>query len=267
MTDTTGQPSEGTEATQTTGAGTEGEATPAQTTTAGTAAEEETFFDPKDLSDELKPAYKLMQRAFSEKTSALKANKPKIDAYDRFMANPIATIQQLGAQYGLHISTQQANQIAQNVASPDQNWEPKTWQDVLDKAKETVLPQARQEVLKELNPLINEVKQTKKIQVEKMLDENCPDWKLYEDDMMKNLETHPSLVNDPIKLYRLSVPEDVLIARATKAALKKMEDKVKGSQVSGGSNTTKPGDSSPTKARNFDEAVVMAKQILSKQSA
>lgn len=262
MTDTTGQSSEGTEAAQTTGAETEGQVNPAQTTDQGTATEEETFFDPNAVPDELKPAYRLMQRAFSEKTTALKASKPKIDAYDQFVSNPVATIQQLAAQYGLHVTQAQASQIVQQVATQNQDWQPKSWQEVIDKAKAEAVPQARQDVLKELSPLIDEVKQAKKANVEKMLDEHCPDWKLYEDDMMKNLELHPSLVKDPIKLYRLSVPEEVLMARATKAALTKMENKVKGSQVSAGSNTTKPGDSSPKKARNFDEAVAIAKEQL-----
>lgn len=84
--------------------------------------------------------------------------------------------------------------------------------------------------------------------------------------MMDNLRRHPTLVNDPIQLYRLSVPTEVLESRAMQKALKRMEDKVKGTQVSGGSTTTRKAPAGvPDKAVSFDEAVKYAEQKLAEE--
>ena len=259
MSETNGQPSEGTPP-ETTPAGTEGGTNATETTPTGTQAAEETFFDPESIKGkpELESAYKQMQRAFTEKTSSLKSQKQKVEAYDAFMANPLMTIRQLATQYGMTVAEAKA---VQQQASGTGEFEPKTWDDVFSRAK----LEAKQEVLKELQPLFSEVKQVKQQSVEKTLDENCPDWRLYEDPMMDTLKQHPTLVNDPVKLYRLSVPDEVWQARATKEAVKKIEAKAKGASVSSGSNTSKPGNFTPSGPLSFDQAVVAAKAQLAAQ--
>lgn len=221
------------------------------TTTTGTQAEE-TFFDPSTIKGkpELEAAYKQMQKAFTEKTTSLAKSKDKVDAYDNFISNPIPAIRQLAQQYGLTLA--EAKQIAEQT-----QFEPKSWDEVFSKAKQ----ETRQELMKELQPFFSEIKEVKKQAVEKTLDENCPDWRLYEDHMMTNLQDHPSLVKDPVKLYRMSLPDDVVESKAYQQALKKLQDKAKGAQVSTGSNTNKSGEVLP-KATSFKEAVAIAKAKL-----
>jgi len=245
---TEGQSDEGTPL-ETTDTGTESSDTDSQTTDEGTV-EEESFFDPQSIKGkpELEAAYKEMQRAFTKKTSSLKEQSKKVEAYDAFMQDPISQMQNIAKQYGYSLSRAQAQEMAQMN-------EPQSWDDVYSRAK--------QEVLKDLQPIINEVRQTKKTQMEHMLDESCPDWRTYEDDMMQTLQKHPTLVNDPVKLYQLSVPSEVFTARATQAALKKLQTKAEHAQVSGGSTTNKSGSNLPKGKLSFQDAVKAAKAKLS----
>lgn len=265
MTDTTGQPSEGTQTTvtgtETTGSGTDGQVNTDQTTTSGTEAEE-TFFDPTQVSEELKPAYKLMQRAFSEKTQQLSAGKQKVEMYDRFMQNPVGMIRQLASQYGMTIAEATA------AATQQQNgqWTPQTWEEVVQKVTEKAKEEAKRELLGDLQPLVREVQETKKTQIEKMLDENAPDWKLYEDKMTENLQKHPTLSSDPLLLYEVSLPRNVRESRATQAALKKIESKAKSSQVSGGSMTSNASDT-PSGPLSFQQAYEFARQKIARGGA
>lgn len=257
MSETSGQPNEGTPQ-GTTQDGTEGGTTNVETTgNNGTQTAEETFFDPESIKGkpELEAAYKQMQRAFTEKTGVVKSQRQKIDAYDQFMSNPKAVLQQLANQYGLTLAE------AKQVVEGQQTYEPKTWEDVFSKAEE----RAEQRVLDKLQPFFSEVKEVKKANIEKLLDEKCPDWRLHEDKMSETLQAHPSLVNDPVSLYRLSIPEEVLLSRATKEALKKIESKSKGASVSPGSNTNKSGNYAPNGPLSFQEAVVAAKARLTEQ--
>jgi len=256
--DTNGQPeTAGTPPKTTAAAGTEGNVTPEQKTgTTGTVSEEETFFDPESIKGkpELEAAYKDMQRAFTKKTSALKENSKKIEAYDNFMRDPVGQLQALASQYGYSMTKAEAQRVIdqQNNVS-----EPKSWDDVMSMAE--------QRVLKRLEPFLSEVKETRKGQLEKMLDESCPDWRVYEDDMMKELQKHPTLVNDPVKLYRMSVPDEVWQSRATQAAIKKLQSKAESALVSGGSNTNKQASDSPRGPMPFSKAVEIAKAKLQAQ--
>ena len=84
--------------------------------------------------------------------------------------------------------------------------------------------------------------------------------------MMTALQTHPTLVSNPMALYKLSVPDDVLQSRATQRALKKMQEKGKSAAVSGASTTTKKsGNKMPDKPLSFDEAVKFAEAQLAEQ--
>lgn len=81
---------------------------------------------------------------------------------------------------------------------------------------------------------------------------------MYEDDMRINLQAI-SLVNDVAKLYRISVPDDVLNSRAVQQALKKVQDQVVASKVHGGHSTSR-SEPAPKKAKTFNEAVEIARE-------
>jgi len=225
-----------------------------QTTNTGPVqAAEESFFDPKSLDGkpELQSAYKQMQKAFTKKSQEIKAAKSKVEAYDSFIKDPMGTMQQLAKQYGYNLV--QGNP----QAKPEDN-SPQTWDDVYSRAK--------QEVLKELNPLLGEVKQMKQQNVEAYLDNNHPDWRTYEDEMTSLLSTHPSLASDLDTLYRMAIPSEVLEARAAKAAMEKLRNGSDAGKVSGTSTTSKTTTASELpKGGSFQDYVAYAKARLKSQ--
>ena len=248
----------GTQETETTVAETQGSVSTDQKTDSGTEAEE-TFFDPSSIKGkpELEAAYKDMQRAWTKKTTdgklKVKEYETKAQAYDAFMANPVPQIKMLAQQYGLNITDAQAQQVAEQVG----NGEPQNWDDVYKVAE--------QRVLQKLGPVLNDYQQTRKQNIEKQLDDNCPDWRQYEDEMQGNLQKHPSLVSDPVKLYQISVPEKVWQSRATQEAMRKLQSKAESAQVSGGSTTNKTQSNKPAGKMSFNEAVEYAKRTLQAQ--
>lgn len=254
--------------TGTTPAGTTGDqgqpSATAQTTTpqgTGAASGEDTFFDPKDLDTALQPAYKNMQKAFSKKMEAIKASREKIEAYDNFSKDPIGQMQAMAQRMGYKLSRAEAaaavNEASNGNGAESGKWEPQTWEEVMSKAKE--------EVLRELSPMFSELQNIKKSNLEKILDDSAPDWREHEDEMVSLLKDHPSLAKDPVKLYRLALPPEVLETRATQAALKKLQAKADSSRV-GGTSTTKPAAQSfPDKPVSFNEAVQIAKQQLAEK--
>lgn len=213
-----------------------------QTTPGPDSTAPESFFDPTDLSEDLQPAYKQMQAAFTKKMTGLGQNQHMIDAYRAFEANPQETLKTIAQQYGLQIMPSQ------------EDGEPQTWDDVMQRAE--------QRVMKRLGPMIQEFQDSKKTTLISLLDKDCPDWRLYEDSMMSTLQKHPTLVNDPAKLYQMSVPSEVLESRATQKALKKLQQKTDNSQTSGGSTTNKQPSDMPTGPMSFNDAVKAAKAKL-----
>ncbi len=226
------------------------------TVTAPSVTEEETFFDPKTVPPELLPAYKQMQKAFSKKTQTIAQQRQKLEAYDAFMTDPTTNLKNLAAQYGLQITPAQAAQAVQQAAQ-EGNWEPQSWDEVFTKVEEKFMAKLQGQ----LKPLFDNVQQQTAANIEKQLDAIDGNWKLYEDDMMATIKEHPSLVKDVAKLYRLSVPEEVLTSRAVQTALKKLEDKTKGAQVHGEKGVIKTAPVAK-KANSFQEAVEQAKESL-----
>lgn len=260
MAETDGQAGEGTQTTvtgtETTGAAPESQPTGQQTTDSGTAPEE-TFFDPESIKGkpELEAAYKEMQRAWTKKTASIKGQSQKVQAYDTFMQNPAQALQQLAASYGFQLTRAEAQKM---VNQQESQFEPKSWDEVIEKTKK----EAKEELLKELAPFLSEVKETRKGQLERTLDESCPDWRVHEEAMMATLKEHPTLVSDPVKLYRLSVPSEVLESRAAQAALRKLQTKAESAQLSAGSSTNQQANAKPRGRMTFDEAVKFAQSDL-----
>jgi hypothetical protein len=232
-----------------------------QTTASGPDAGTQTgesFFDPKTIehSPELMQAYKQMQGAFSKKMGGIRENLSKVEQYDQFMANPSATIRQLAQQYGMTLVDGQPQ-----PAADGQDFKPQSWDDVT--------AHVRQQVINEMNaayePLVGQVKDLKRQNVEQFLDANFTDWKTYETEMIQNLQKHPSLAEDPTMLYNMSVPPELLEARATERALKKLKGDTSASAVAGAKPAAHTPTNQPEGKLSFNEAVQFAKQKLRKQ--
>lgn len=260
----TGEPEGTAQATTQTGTA-DGQGQPSATATttnaSGTAAasEEDTFFNPQDLKTPAEQAaYKSMQRSYSKKMEAIKAARAKIDAYDQFGRDPVGTLQAMASRMGFKLTRAEAEAAASAAgAEGTAAWEPKTWDEVMSRAEERIMQR--------INPLLSDVAAVKKQSLEKMLDESCPDWRQYEDEMTGLLHEHPTLAKDPVKLYRLALPPEVLETRATQAALKKLQGKVDAGKVQG-TSTTKPSTAAnPDKPLTFNEAVNFAKAKLAEQ--
>lgn len=223
-----------------------------QTTVDG--SEELTFFDPETIKGhpELEPAYKQMQAAFIKKTQSIAADRKKIDAYNAFESNPMAMLQNLAQQYGYQLSPYQQQQMQQ----AKQEFEPQTWDDVLKAAEE----RAEKRVMERFAPVINKVESLQQKNIETYLDTTHPDWRTYEDEMTRVVKSHPTLAKDPDLLYEMALPPKVREARATKAALAKIQAGNGAAQISGGSSTNKQVSDAPKKGLTFAEAYAFAKR-------
>lgn len=233
-------------------------ATGERTTERTQSATVSSFFDPKDIEGkpELQAAYKQMQAAYTKKMQAISEQNQKIAAYDAFAQDPLAQIQKVASQMGYKLTRAQAEQLNEK----DQGqWEPKSWDDVMAMAEE----RAEQRILRKLGPVLNQVHSMRKSTIESQLMEIDPTWQQYEDQMQANLRAHPTLVNDPATLYRLSVPAEVIESRATQRALKKLEAKAQSSKVSGKSTTNRTQTSGlPDGPVSFQDAVNAARKKL-----
>lgn len=229
---------------------------PTQTTVNGTGEAGESFFDYESIKGkpELEAAYKEMQRAFGSKTQALAGSKDKIAQYDQFMSNPVDTMRQLAQQYGYQMVQGQA---------PAEDGKPKSyksWEEVEKAADE----RADKRMMEKFGPVFGDLQKIKTQNVEQSLNNNYPDWKVYEDSMMENLKKYPELVNDHDMLYRMSVPQEVMEARATKKALAKLQGTTESGTVQGQSSTTRQTAKKPGKM-TFDQAVAFARQEVRRQ--
>lgn len=237
--------------------------TPAPGGATGTAsvasAPEPSFFDPSAVPEDLKPAYKSMQAAFTRKTQELAKQREKVQAYDAFMSDPVGQMQRLAGQYGLSLTRAEAKAAVEQQSA--QQWVPQTWDEVLERAES----RAEERVLQKLSPLLGEVRNLKKTQIETMLDSTVPEWRQYEDQMSQVLRDHPSLVNAPELLARAVIPQEVQEGRAMAAALKKLEGKAQAARVSHGSQTSKEQSEAPTGSMTFDQAVAFARRQLEKK--
>lgn len=233
---------------------------------------DEPFFDPASLPPELEPAYKRLQGAFTRKMQELSKQRQevaqKVQAYDAFSADPVGNLQKMAAQYGLKISraeaaAQIANQQQQPQAQGSQGgeWQPQTWEEVEQRAAQ----RARSELMKELQPIIGNVQQMRAQTIERQLDDIDPEWRVHEDSMRGNLQKHPTLVDDPVMLYRLSIPADVQERRATQAAIARIEGKTRSGRVSGTTGSTVKSAEATKPAATFDEAVAQARRMLAEQ--
>ena len=80
--------------------------------------------------------------------------------------------------------------------------------------------------------------------------------------MRKNLQLAPNLVSDPAKLYKMSIPDEVLEAKATQKALARFDSKSKAAAVAGKTETFR-GVPTDDKVTDFASAAAKAQRILS----
>lgn len=242
--------------TQATGTG-----TATQAPGAGSGNGEDSFFDPETIKGTpLEGRYKEMQGAFTkrmqEAKKLLSTNQGKISAYDEFMQNPEQNLRNLAQQVGFTLVKGQP----ENQGEP---WQPKTWDDVISHVTE----QVRNEFTQEMRPIVGEVQKLRQQSVEQYLDSNFDDWREYEDAMMDNLVQHPTLVNDPQMLYRMTVPSEVIEQRMMKQAMQKLQARDETNQLPGpGTRTTTDSkDSGLSEVKTFQDAVRWAEQKLAKR--
>lgn len=239
------------------------EGTPAPQTGTAAPQEEITFFDPKSIKDkpELMAAYKQMQKAYTQKTQALAKDRQKIEAYDGFVSNPESVAQYL-QQIGYQIAKpgQQAAHVAPSAGSPDTKpFEPQTWDDVFSEVERRMIGRVQEQ----MRPVVDNIRETTAKNIEAQLEGLDPNWRLYEDDMKETLRQHPTLVKDVAKLYRMSVPEEVLQSRAVQQALVKHGQRTQAASVHGSGTVTKTAPA-PRKVNSFQDAVEVAKEILAR---
>ena len=233
----------------------------------GNPAGEAVFFDPTTLPAELMPAYKQMQAAFTRKSQDISKERQKVEAYNAFMTDPIGNLQRMATQYGYSLSKGEARTLLNNQqpgaaqnGQQGQAYQPQSWDEVFERA--TTIAQER--IMQQMSPLFQNVQQLHAQTVERQLDDIDPGWRVHEDAMRENMRLHPTLVNDVGKLYRLSVPEEVLASKATQSALKKLDGTVKAAQVSGSGQTSRTS-SAPQTVKTFDDAVAEARRQLSQR--
>lgn len=216
------------------------------TASSGPGEAYESFFDPSSIKGkpELESAYKQMQGAFTKRMQETSAHKSKIEAYDRFQQNPMETMQQLATSLGY--------KLVQGGAEQPKDWNPQSWDDVMAEAEKRVLTK--------MEPVYGELRNLKKQSVEGYLDREYADWRTYEDDMLKTLQAHPSMANDPDALYRLAVPPAVWEARAMTKAMKKLQTSSDASTVQGANKSARPTNQEPTGPLTFDQAVEIARK-------
>jgi hypothetical protein len=157
----------------------------------------------------------------------------------------------------MQLTRAQAQQVQQEAQQQNKDWEPQTWDEVMTKAEE----RAEQRIMQRLSPYLGEVQKMQATNIEKQLASIDPEWRTYENNMRDLLQTHPTLVNDVSKLYRLAVPTETLEAKAIQTALKKYEDKAKHTQVTSGGSAPRSKPAMP-KVSSFDEAYQNAKRQL-----
>lgn len=246
---------------------TEGSTEAAGATTDSTTAEsskgntDDSFFDPRSIQDqpELMKAYKQMQKAYTQKTQAIARDRDKIEAYNTITSNPQALVQHLRS---MGYTVAEANAAASAAVQAEQSapFQPQTW----DEVKDWILQEAMHRMGSQMEPIVNNIRATTAKNIEAQLDSIDPNWRLYEEDMRQTLKTHPTLVKDVGRLYRMSVPDDVLHSRAVKEALQKHTQRVKSAEVHG-SSTAKAAAPAPRKINNFQDAVEAAKEALRAQ--
>ncbi len=222
-------------------------------------------FDPKTLPPELQGGYKQMHAAFTKRMQGISQDRDLLDQAKRFMADPITGMQQMAQQYGYRLTRAEAAAAVAAQGAPPQ-WDPRSgesppdWDTVLSAAE----ARAEAKLMQRFGPVIENVQKMQSQNIEKQLDELDPQWRSYEDTMKTNMQQHPTLVKDVRLLYRMSVPEEVIEARATQAALSRLNKTTQSARVSG-TSTARGTVAATREVKTFADAVEAAKEQLGRK--
>ena len=202
---------------------------------------EQTFMNPNELPKELLPSFKAMQKSFTRAMQRVAGDRDKIAMYDQLMVNPQQAIEQLARKAGVQIQQPVNQQTGEEVSDTDTTkWIRKIVQDTLAPTIATM--KAEQANIKAQTAIA-------------YLNENHPDWYLYEDIMSELIKKHPSMRDDLDSLYTLSKTGAEKAAVVKKAASKTERVITQTSKGRGGVVT-------PTKAKTVQEAFDIAKKQL-----
>ena len=202
---------------------------------------EQTFMNPNELPKELLPSFKAMQKSFTRAMQRVAGDRDKIAMYDQLMVNPQQAIEQLAKKAGVQIQAPVNQQTGEEVSDTDTTkWIRKIVQDTL--APTIAIMKAEQANIKAQTAIA-------------YLNENHPDWYLYEDIMSELIKKHPSMRDDLDSLYTLSKTGAEKAAVVKKAASKTERVITQTSKGRGGVVT-------PTKAKTVQEAFDIAKKQL-----
>lgn len=225
----------------------------------GQAAATDDFFDPKNLPDdpEVQKAYSQMRKAWTQKMQEASARMTDAERYQQavqfLQRDPQSFLSEIAKQHGFSI----IKGAAEAASTDGEDWTPQTWQEVIAKSKEA----AKAELLAELQPVLQEVHKSKAASFERVLDDTDPMWRQHEKAFRDNLMKYPQLSEDPKSLFKLSMPDDYIMSKATAAALAKVKGQTEAVKVAGTSTTRAAAPQTP-KVNSFDEAVAAAKQML-----
>ena len=162
---------------------------------------EESFIDPSELPEELKPHWKRMHRAFNKRMEETKDLKDKAALVDRFSSDPafaLQTIQQAAQQMGYSLSKAQAAQVVESAATavgggapaelveavkarlnPELQWMAKSLADTQWVGMQMQMAPLKKEREQEVTTRRNEEYQ----ELAAELGEQAPGWEDHEDDM------------------------------------------------------------------------------------
>ena len=222
---------------------------------------DEPFYDPKDLPPELQQHFKRMQRSFTKKMQAAKSLEQKARMVDEFYRDPTGNLQRMASQYGYTLAQPGQNSQTGGQGKTAQEWQPKNWQDVVDKIKGEASQDAEKNILGKLSPVFNEVLTIKRGQIETVLDEAYPSWREHEDEMSALVTQHPTLANNPELLVKLVMPQEEIEGKAMQKALKKLNAKREAGKVGGGS-PVKPITAKSGGKMSFNDAYEAAKKSI-----
>lgn len=226
---------------------------------------EDHFTDPRNLPPELLPAFKKMQGAYTRKAQELAADRKKVDAYNAFVADPHGQVRAMAQRLGIPLAEAAARAGAE-PPGPSQDgipadWQPQGWGDVYQKFEQGLSAKLEQMVSDRLGEITPVIKKLNGREIERTFDGIDKDWRNYEGVMQGLLRDHPTLVNDPEKLYRLSVPAEVQKTEALQAAMAELTKRTEAAKP-GGKSAVPHATAAKPKVNSFQDAVNAARAQL-----
>ena len=194
------------------------------------------FMNPNEVPPELKEAFKRMQRSFTKAMQKLAGEREKVELAEKILENPDKAIEIIAEATGRKLNEQRDEYVDDETANYVKNI-----------AVEAIKPL--------LNQLGSEVAQLKVSLVQTYLDNQYPDWYLYENEMAELLQKHPSLGNDLDKLYLLAKSAHEEVNRSRTLSQKKPTSSTKPSSGRAEEETIRP-------TKDLDEAMKMAMKKL-----